>query len=248
MNEKQMLYENYENAFFAIIINEATELDGKRLLEENEQLKRDPSAEISTSFRNRCLDTINKGLKSNKRKATKVTAKKIIRLLPLVAIVAVFLTAIAYAAIPAFRTDVLNLLLEISTEEITWSFKSNEHSTFQPQGQQSFTLDIPDGFYYAQGAVDELSEYVEYRDEQDKYINVTVFKGMDTCTGTDFEDLDYVEEFQIQGNYAVLTVKGDTTSIAWAIPESAFCVYINTNATLSYESMKQIANSFQVTS
>ena len=242
-----MLYENYENAFFAIIINEATELDGKRLLEENEQLKRDPTAEISDSFRKRCLDTINKGLKSNKRKATKVTAKKIIRLLPLVAIVAVFLTAIAYAAIPAFRTDVLNLLLEISTEEITWSFKSNEHSTFQPQEQQSFTLDIPDGFYYAQGAADEFSEYVEYRDEQDKYITVTVLKEMDTCTSTNFEDLDYVEEFHIQGNYAVLTVKGNTTSITWAIPESAFCVCISTDAALSYDSMKHISNSFKVT-
>ena len=46
MNEQEDLYAQYEDAFFALLMNEVAEAEGQEVLKKNEQLLADPNAAV----------------------------------------------------------------------------------------------------------------------------------------------------------------------------------------------------------
>ena len=74
MNRRQKLQDAYEDALFALLMEDVIEEEGKRLAEENEQLKNDPSAAVPEELHERCVETIHrafgKGYKKEKRRKT----------------------------------------------------------------------------------------------------------------------------------------------------------------------------------
>lgn len=59
MNEDERLYEQYEDAFFALLMNRVAEASGKELMQKNEELLADPNAAVPESLSKRCLHTID---------------------------------------------------------------------------------------------------------------------------------------------------------------------------------------------
>lgn len=51
---------NDEEATFALLMNTVAELEGKRLLQENERLKSDPAAAVPPEIDQKCIETIKK--------------------------------------------------------------------------------------------------------------------------------------------------------------------------------------------
>ena len=47
MNEDERLYEQYEDAFFALLMNRVAEANGKELMQKNEELLADPNAAVA---------------------------------------------------------------------------------------------------------------------------------------------------------------------------------------------------------
>ena len=60
MTDRKRLLDNYEDALFALMMDELAEQEGQRLLEENERLKQDPAAAIPEDVDKRCLKTIKR--------------------------------------------------------------------------------------------------------------------------------------------------------------------------------------------
>jgi len=60
MNEDERLYEQYEDAFFALLMNRVAEANGKELMQKNEELLADPNAAIPESLNKRCLQILEK--------------------------------------------------------------------------------------------------------------------------------------------------------------------------------------------
>lgn len=58
MTHHEKLVERYEDALFALMMEDVAETEGEKLQELNEQLKRDPSAEIPRELDERCIRTI----------------------------------------------------------------------------------------------------------------------------------------------------------------------------------------------
>ena len=54
MTRHEELRDNYEDALFALLMDEFAEREGERLLEENERLKLDPDNVISDELDKRC--------------------------------------------------------------------------------------------------------------------------------------------------------------------------------------------------
>ena len=46
MSEQERLFAQYEDAFFALLMNEVAEAEGQELLKKNEQLLADPNAAV----------------------------------------------------------------------------------------------------------------------------------------------------------------------------------------------------------
>lgn len=65
MDENERLYEQYEDAFFALLMNKVAEANGKMLMQKNEELLEDPSAAVPDRLKKRCLRTIKKAIEKN---------------------------------------------------------------------------------------------------------------------------------------------------------------------------------------
>lgn len=58
VKSKEQLWEDYEDALFAILMSKIAEFEGERLYEENERLKRNPAAEVPPEFDRKSREAI----------------------------------------------------------------------------------------------------------------------------------------------------------------------------------------------
>lgn len=73
MHEQEKLYEQYEDAVFALLMDKVAEENGKKLLQQNEELLADPDAAVPKALSRRCLRTIEK---AHRKSQWKAAAKK----------------------------------------------------------------------------------------------------------------------------------------------------------------------------
>ena len=112
MNEDERLYEQYEDAFFALLMNRVAEANGKELMQKNEELLADPNAAVPESLNKRCLHTIEK---SYRKAQIQKAAKKTLRTLNRVALwilIPLFMFVGVFAASETVRVKTLNYLIE----------------------------------------------------------------------------------------------------------------------------------------
>ena len=107
MSNREQLFEKYEDALFALLMDDLAEVEGERLLELNEELKADPDAAVPIDVQQRCIAVINREFAKKKRTASRQRAKKVLKILPWAVVIAMALMAVAMAAFPSFRAGVL---------------------------------------------------------------------------------------------------------------------------------------------
>ena len=74
MTNREKLQDQYEDALFALLMDDLAWREGVRLLEENERLKNDPDAKIREEVIIRCRRTINREFaKKNAAKVCRVS-------------------------------------------------------------------------------------------------------------------------------------------------------------------------------
>lgn len=66
ITKREQLLENYENAFFAILMNDIAEKEGRKPLEENEELKNSSDFEIPNAIHEHSLKTIRKAFRKKR--------------------------------------------------------------------------------------------------------------------------------------------------------------------------------------
>ncbi len=127
---REELQEQYEDALFALLMDDYIEEEGKRLQEENERLKNDPSAAVPEEARQRCLKTIRRELARMDRRTAGRAALRVLKKTAVVTVICMFLFTTAFAMNPEFRAGTLNLFMEV-TEQYTM-FGIGKHA--EPSG------------------------------------------------------------------------------------------------------------------
>lgn len=249
MTHRDTLYRNYEDALFALMMESVVQSEGERLLRENVRLKQDPDAALSEALQRRCRKTIDRAFAKQTRQAAGRTAKKVFKVLPLVAVVVAAMVMFAYAAFPEFRSDVLNLLVKHNANSINWSFTDDNEIDAQSAVPESptFSVQLPEEYVLVAYSNAPDMEQAKYQNMQqdDDYIIISVLHGESAATNTDIQDADYYEEMSIQGYRAILTVKDQLTYITWG--DKVLPCYVTlktTNADLT--TARQIAESVVV--
>ena len=250
MSESNNVYDNFEDALFRLFMDRVAVVEGERLLRENEELKNDSSAAVSDDVQKRCLKAIKQGIVRRDRKSTRKAARRIARFLPLVAIIALLMGLVAYAAFPAFRAKVLNILMQQNGGHIDWEYvEKSEDMSEHPDAQAlSFTIDLPQDFILDEYMQNEFYEKANYHDlyNPESTIQVSIVRGEDMRVSSDVEDVTYYEEFLVHGsNRAVLTQKGGYSFVVWNdydIP----CFITLTSNNLSISTIKAIAESINI--
>ena len=140
MTHHEKLVERYEDALFALMMEDVAETEGEKLQELNEQLKCDPAAEIPEELDERCIRTIRTEFGKKNFKSARRGAVRVFRVISAATLIMMLLFTTAFAASPSFRTQTLTALVEMFDDhsEIRFSgttaISKNRSYSFDTEG------------------------------------------------------------------------------------------------------------------
>ena len=210
MTRKERLSEQYEDALFALIMEEAAEAEGQKALEENRRL-RDSGLAIPDGLRQRCHRAIAKGFAGQELRRVGRGVSRVVTKVALVALVGMLLLTTVFAASEDFRVKTLNLALEIFEDhtEITLtpdeSIIASSVDSVVPQLTAGW---LPDGFALVEEGENSAMAWKDFQNEEaGTQISITVFN---LRTGRMSVDTEDAEMLPVQINGADAFIINDT--------------------------------------
>lgn len=223
-------YEQYEDALFALLMDQAAEAEGRRLMEENERLKQDPAAAVPEEARRRCLEAIDRAYRQREREEKRARRRAFARKACAWAggaAAAILLTfTVALAASPSFRTGMYNLVVEVC-EEFTILRIGNEdepeelHPTAENPvifGDGKFAITwLPEGYHIVDEKTTDASATIFLAGKSNEdIITVRVYFHAGFETTIDTENADSVSDIECNGFPGLLVHKDSRIQVAWA--------------------------------
>ena len=182
MNEDERLYEQYEDAFFALLINRVAEANGKELMQKNEELLTDPDAAVPDRLRKRCLHTIEK---SYRKAQIQKAAKKTLRTLNRVALwilIPLFMFVGVFAASETVRVKTLNYLIETFDVGTSYELSVGKNKIEVPiEDNKARVLDaVPAEFILTTGEESEASCIYHFQSSHSEEFEVAALEVINT--------------------------------------------------------------------
>ncbi len=249
-NSRDKLIENYEEAVFALMVDELALTEGKRLIEENERLREDPAFDLPNGFEDRGVKRIRKAFLRTGRIRVMNTAIKTLQRVAVVFLVVGILFIGCFSTITAFRTTVLNFLLDTYQTHTTISIgeENNSNAISVAEG-----VNTPEGVFlptwmpngYMLASFNETGRFitVKYSNFNGEEILYKESPGA-TNINLDTEDADIVENLTSNGNDGIYVKKGTECSIVLAESSRNVLILIN-GKDLSADILLKIANSIE---
>ncbi len=173
MTQKEQLWENYEDAVFAILMDAVAEQEGEKGLQLMEELEHDPSAQVPEEVQRKAEKTIRKAFAAKEREPVKRFTLKAVKRIAIAAFAAVILAAGTFAAFPEVRANLYNLIIREYEDHTEFNYAeqfSDEYSS------ADFTIEpgwLPDGFTLSdEGKVDSLI-YKNYENRDHANVSIT---------------------------------------------------------------------------
>lgn len=211
MTRKERLREQYEDALFALIMEEAAEAEGQKALEENRRLRDSGELAIPDGLRQRCHRAIAKGFAGQELRRVGRGVSRVVTKVALVALVGMLLLTTVFAASEDFRVKTLNLALEIFEDhtEITLtpdeSIIASSVDSVVPQLTAGW---VPDGFALVEEGENSAMAWKDFQNEEaGTQISITVFN---LRTGRMSVDTEDAEMLPVQINGADAFIINDT--------------------------------------
>ena len=233
MNEDERLYEQYEDAFFALLMNRVAEANGKELMQKNEELLADPNAAIPESLSKRCLHTIEK---SYRKARIQKAAKKTLRTLNRVALwilIPLFMFVGVFAASETVRIKTLNFL--ITNFEFGTEFRIENSASTAPQQQSMAPLVedcIPSDYDLISQSSTSLFEKYLYANDSDSELSIVIY-ALENFGGAITIDTEDAEVwYNTTDDQSVMYVqKADTYQAVWTDVENQKMYVISSSNT-----------------
>lgn len=216
MHEQEKLYEQYEDAVFALLMDKVAEENGKKLLQQNEELLADPDAAVPKALSRRCLRTIEK---AHRKSQWKAAAKKVTRALNRVALwilVPLFLFGTAFAASETVRVKTLNFL--ITNFEFGTEFRIENNTSTAQQESMTPTVDdcIPSDYDLISQSSTSMSEAFLYANDSDSEVHIVIY-ALENVGGAITVDTEDAEVWYntIHDQSVMFVQKEDTYQAVW---------------------------------
>ena len=245
MQPEQALLENFEDARFALLMDDQMRREGRRLSELNRKLQCDSAAAVPEKTFERCLMTIQTAFRARGRARSRQRWRKSLKYLPVAVLLAASLFMSAMAAFPQLRADFLNLVRTEKPQSTTWSY--GEPAPLDVPLEEldsSFALAAPEGFLVEEYYRTALSEYIVFHSlqEVDHRFRLSVVIGDNASASVDNENYIEKREITVHDNPATLYIGENTVWMIWSDP-SVPCIYILDADGLSAEALLEIAES-----
>ena len=241
MTQKEQLWEQYEDAVFAILMDAVAEQEGKRGFQLMEELEHDPSAQVPEGVQRKAEKTIRKAFAAKNRESMKHFTVKVAQRIAIAVFAAAVLTAGTFAAFPEVRANLYNLIIREYEDHTEFNYAeqfSDEYSS------ADFTIEpgwLPDGFTLSdEGQVDALI-YKTYQNKNKADVSITksIMSG-----GPLLVDSENAKKTQIkiQGYAATLIEKEEWVCLVIPMPTNDEIVYLESNGVSSNDVIKIAEN------
>ena len=210
-DRRSQLIENYEDAIFALAMNDLMIDEGEHWEEENERLKSDSSFKLPEKMNQRCMRTIERTVSRKERSHTASTIWRITAKIA-VAFLAVFMVfSVSFMTVSAVREPVLDfIVLNFGNGAFVRSESSTVDTSlkFGPKW-------VPGGNWELNILADEIDMHViRYNYKDGKYIEYCEQIFEEELGVIDTEDVVFSE--QIINNHDVMVgQKNEITSLYW---------------------------------
>lgn len=214
MTEHERLLEEFDDAYFALLMEGVARKEGEQLEALNEMLQDNPEAAVPERVDKRCLETIDRHFAREHRKIGLRKTGKVLRLAAIIMGISMLLFTTAFAVSEEFRVATLNLVRTITEEYTQLDIRElnggRSQRTHDPKsGFEYFhNIDIqwlPEDFAYTEG---EYDRYANFEKENGEWIKILIYDGHGSLN-VDTENADSVENITINGNEGLCIFKDD---------------------------------------
>jgi len=216
---KDTLREQYEDSLFRLLMDDFVEEEGQRLLEENENLKKDTDFVLPNGLEARGEKTIRETFEAKRRMRSWQSAKKILSRVAVIALACGVAFVTLFSTVSAFREAVNKILLNDETVNTDIGFKGSNvtgklgNQIEVPSGAYLPTW-LPEGYTFDSYERSEFQAIATYKNDSGNNIYYYELKN-EPVLGADTEEADSTENISINGYDGLVIVKGATISITW---------------------------------
>ena len=211
MKSREELRNDYEEALFAMIMDEIMDLEGEELIAERERLALSEEFEISDELNKRCISAINDAFTAKKKETRRLKTRKVLRTVLVAAVVMSILFTTVYASVPAVKN---------ATDELMTAFSNVCARLVFGEA----VVHVDNGHYVFSGIPDEYAVIEEYDGEGTKWVTYsggqsTVMVEIDyDCVYNeqcvDLEDADEIRDIEFGEFKGVYVIKGNRVHAA----------------------------------
>ena len=223
----QPVYEQYEEALFRMAIHELAEEEGRQLQASKEELQTQPAYQPSAAALQRFSQQLDGYLLQQQAKARR---RKLLRGLNRAAVLVLAIFVVLGAAmttVEAFRSQVLNLWLEIQPQFTIFRLQETD----QDAGRNELIVDwtnayvptyIPAGYRISSIAIKEFSRELVFDDSK----SVIIYSEMidSPVPVIDTEDADSMETIDVNGHTGILVEKSSLNTVVWEMDGRIFLI------------------------
>jgi len=211
MTRHEQLRERYEDAVFALMMDEIATARGKEAEEENVRLQNDPAAAVPEDVDKRCLKTIRRHQAKDKaRSAGRFTVKTFKRVVMAAGIAAILFTT-AFATSETVRVNTMNLVVRVFETHTDYNFNGTGLAEWMEWTPPQLAVGwLPDDMKLRE-------QYISIQETDYRYYGNVHNDGIRTLRvkceradgqGTNFDTEDaQIETITVQGESAMLVTK-----------------------------------------
>ena len=241
MTKQEMLYEQYNDALFRLLMHSVAQHQGQQYQEENQALKAQEGGPSETAKR-RCLRTISRQVRRGHARAAARTASRVLSKAAVVMLLVISCLTAAFAVSPVFRSDALRWAVATFGDHAEYRFNQTEGGV-QYQGIEVGWL--PEGYDLVEnqntnGTISRRYIRPSGSVEQRVDIRVMNFDG----EGVFKVDTEANQLYQtiVHDTLATVIQRDESMQIIWMYPESN-CIVMLCGDNISTETALRIAQS-----
>lgn len=243
MTQKEQLWENYEDAVFAILMDAVAEQEGEKGLQLMEELEHDPSAQVPEEVQRRAEKTIRKAFAAQSRRSARHVGFRMFQRIAVAVLVVVLTTVCAFAAFPEIRTGILNMIADVYEDHTDFSFTTNASNSDPASDYKVELAWIPDGFEVSEEGSHYSTAWKTYENGKGAILYVAESSADNRTMTVDTEDAE-VKQVTIQGYEGTMVQKSadEWTCIIFTVPEKNMVIYIDSEFMEAEETLKVAEN------
>lgn len=241
MTKQEMLYEQYNDALFRLLMHSVAQHQGQQYQEENQALKAQEGGPSETAKR-RCLRTISRQVRRGHARAAARTASRVLSKAAVVMLLVISCLTAAFVVSPVFRSDALRWAVATFGDHAEYRFNQTEGGV-QYQGIEVGWL--PEGYELVESrTANRMTSqlYIELSDGLEQSVKIQVMNFSDAGIFKVDTEADQVYQVSVQNTLATVIQREGSIQLTWMYPESN-CIVMLYGDNISTETALRIAQS-----